>query len=203
MDPRDPSPPITERPRSTTVVSAEREPLRQLGLPETAAVERLAAERAVEVAARAEAAAAGAAVRASMERQARLLDQLTGAGVPFTRVVVRLARLEGRTLSVVERCRAAARLRQRKLRARVTGRNAHVAAPSPATALPSLRSSSFTSAAARGEENDMAQLVERIITERYAVDEELEDLGEHVDDEDVDEEEDESAAAPSRRRAKR
>lgn len=162
-------------------------------------VERLSAERAVEAAARAEAAVVRSAVRDSMARQVSLLKELAGAGVPFTAVAHRLELLAGRQPSVEARVRLAGRLWKRRERALTTGGRVDLRSPPPSPPRAPISSISTTTAAAGGQEMNMAQLKQRI-TEVFVVEDGLDEV-EDVDVDEVDEElgEDREEPAPSRR----
>ncbi|MBK9516185.1 MAG: hypothetical protein IPO09_02305 [Anaeromyxobacter sp.] len=183
-----PSPARAEAPRTRSL------PVR-LTVQEIAAIDRLAAERSVEESAR-------DAVRSSMARQATILSELASGGVPFTTVAHRLAALAGTPAPVDRRRRLAKRLCKRRMRAVATsGRHVLAATPAPAKS-PSLRSVETTDAAQGGEEQQtMAQLVKRTITEEYSVDEDIDGIDE-MDDEDEDLEEESDEVAPSRRSKK-
>ena len=183
-------------------VTARRSLQAQLTTEEEVAIARLAGERAAEAAARAEASAAGLAARQAMGRQAGLLDQLAGVGVAFTLVAARLELLAGRAASPEVRARLARRLRKRRARARDPRGLTVLNAPSTGAATIPIRSADTTDAAKSGEEQQtMAQLVKRTITEEYSVDEDIDGIDE-MDDEDEDLEEESDEVAPSRRSKK-
>lgn len=181
--------------RPENLASGRSRPAR-LTAEEEIAIERLAAERAVEGSGRADAAAARAAVQASMARQVAILDELAAGRVPFTLVALRLSLLAGRAVTPAERRRLARGLCKRRQRAKATDGRPNLPAPPASPTSPPISSAETTDAARSGEEKDMAQLVKRTITEEYTTVEEDFDGMEELDEEDEDQEEE---AAPSRR----
>lgn len=139
---------------------------------------------------------ARAEVRAALARQADLLRQLRGLGLPATRVAHRVAASWGVSLSVSDRLRLARRLRKRAEREtsrRADLAGAHGLAPSP--------TSSWSWAITPSQEEVMAKLVKRTITEEY-VEEKVQDLDE-VEEDDGDEGDEESHVEEKPAKARR
>lgn len=141
---------------------------------------------------------ARAEVRAALARQADLLGQLRGAGLPATRVAHRLAASRGVALGLADRLRLARRLRKRA--ERETSRRADLAG---AHGLSGSATSPWEQAmSANQKEDPMPQLVKRTVTVEEYLEEERTDLeGVEEDDEDEGEEgeKDEPAGAARHR----
>jgi len=102
-------------------------------------------------------------VRSALARQADILRQLRVLGLPDSTVAHRVASAQGITLPLAERLRMAERLRKR--RSRRTGRPVDLAGADGLT--PSATSSLSWAITPPQQEEAMAKLVKRTITEEY------------------------------------
>ncbi len=138
-------------------------------------------------------------VRATLGRQAALLGELRGLGLPATRVAHRVAATRGLVLSLSDRLRLAGRLRKRAQRA--TACRADLAGAHGQTD-PAVSPSEW---ALTPDDNEsiMAKLVKRTITEEYEEKDQERDEDETEEEAEDVEEELEKEPAPSKRHRRR